>query len=428
MSLPTTGSHEAIPSTTLESVACPFCGMLCDDLVVNVAAVPHVRAHGCARSRALFSAVPASDVTPQVDGKSATLDRAIARAAEILTAAAQPVFLSAGTDVAGMRTLLELAERTGGVIDHVNSDAALRNLLVLQDTGWVSTTLTEVRNRCDLLVVAGSEVGSRFPRFFERCIENRESMFDGGKREIVFLGTPPAGFESRHAVSVMKVPPHQLGGVFAALRCLLTRRPLRATEIAGVALADLSALLERMQSARYGVLTWAAAELNFPHAELAIQSACELVQLLNERSRFAVLPLAGNDGDLTTVQAATWQTGYPLRVSFGGGVPAFDPLHFRGERLIARGEADALLFVNAFDPDRTPPASSLPTILLGRPGTSSERATVFIPLATPGLHHAGHLFRTDNVVAIRLRQIADSPWPSAATALHRILGALGARS
>jgi formylmethanofuran dehydrogenase subunit B len=59
---------------------------------------------------------------------------------------------------------------------------------------------------------------------------------------------------------------------------------------------------------------------------------------------------------------------------------------------------------------------------------SSERATVFIPLATPGLHHAGHLFRADNVVAIRVRQIADSPWPSAATALRRILEALGARS
>ncbi|HYL17592.1 MAG TPA: hypothetical protein VEV20_02865 [Burkholderiales bacterium] len=401
--------------------------MLCDDLVVDAAAVPQVRAHGCARSRALFSALPKSDVTPQVDGKSATLDQAIARAAEILTAAAQPVFLSAGTDVGGMRMLLELAERAGGVIDHVNSDAALRNLLVLQDTGWMSTTLTEVRNRCDLLVVAGSDVGSRFPRFFERCIENRESMFDGGKREIVFLGMPPAGFESQHAMSVMKVAPRQLGDVFAALRCLLTRRGLRAAEIAGVALTELAALLERMQSARYGVLTWAAADLNFPHAELAIQSACELVQQINEKSRFAVLPLAGNDGDLTTVQACTWQTGYPLRVSFGGGVPAFDPLHFRGERLLARGEADALLFVNAFDPDRTPPASSVPTILLGRPGTSSERATVFIPLATPGLHHAGHLFRTDNVVAIRLRQVADSPWPSAATALHRILQALGAR-
>jgi len=428
MSLPATGSHAAIPSTTLQSVACPFCGMLCDDLVVDVAAVPQVRTNGCARSRALFSVAPNNDVTAQVDGKGVTLDQATARAAEILSAATQPVFLSAGTDVGGMRTLLELAERSGGVVDHVNGDAALRNLLVLQNTGWVSTTLTEVRNRCDLLVVAGSEVGTRFPRFFERCVENRESMFDGGKREIVFLGTPPAGFESEHAVSVMQVAPRQLGDIFAALRCLLTRRKLRATEIAGIALADLAALLERMQSARYGVLTWTAAELNFPHAELAIQSACELVQQLNEQSRFAVLPLAGNDGDLTAVQAATWQTGYPLRVSFGGGAPAFDPLHFRAERLIARSEADALVFVNALDPDRAPPASGVPTILLGRPGTSSERASVFIPLATPGLHHAGHLFRTDNVVAIRVRQIADSPWPSAATALRRILEALGARS
>jgi formylmethanofuran dehydrogenase subunit B len=399
--------------------------MLCDDLVIDVGAVPQVRAHGCDRSRTLFSAMSKSAVAPQVEGKPATLDQAIAHAAGILTAAAQPVFLSAGCDVAAMRVLLELAERAGGVVDHVNSDAALRNLLVLQNTGWVSTTLTEVRNRCDLLVVAGTEIASRFPRFFERCIDTPESMFDLEQREIVFLGAPPPGFKSKHRVSVLNVAAHRLGEVFAALRCLLARRRLPATEIAGIASTDLSALLERMQSARYGVLTWAAAELNFPHAELAVQSACELVQQLNQKSRFAVLPLAGNDGDVTTMQAATWQTGYPLRVSFAGGAPAFDPVHFRAERLLASGEADALLFVNAFDPDRAPPARGTPTILLGRPGTSTERAAVFIPVATPGLHHAGHLFRTDNVVAIRVRQVAESPWPSAATALRRILGALG---
>jgi formylmethanofuran dehydrogenase subunit B len=218
-----------------------------------------------------------------------------------------------------------------------------------------------------------------------------------------------------------------LGELFAALRCLLAGRKLHAQEIAGVPLERLTALLDRMRAATYGVLTWAAADLDFPHAELTVQSMCELVQEINDRSRFAVLPLGGSQGDLTSTQVTTWQTGYPLRVSFGSGAPAFDPLHHSAERLLARGEADALLFVNAFDAERAPPATEVPSIVLGRPGNAAGRASVYIPVATPGLHHAGHLFRTDTVVAIRLRQVGVSEWPSAAATLSRILETLGGR-
>jgi formylmethanofuran dehydrogenase subunit B len=52
---------------------------------------------------------------------------------------------------------------------------------------------------------------------------------------------------------------------------------------------------------------------------------------------------------------------------------------------------------------------------------------VFIPVATPGLHHAGHLFRTDNVVAIGVRKLAESTLPSGAQALKLILGAMEKR-
>ncbi len=438
MPLQTTGPSHASRSNTLKSVACPFCGLLCDDLEIAQDDVPAVIANGCARSRALFSADEGRDTAPRIDGAGVPIEQAIARAAGILTGTVQPLFLSAGTDVAGMRALLELAERAGGVIDHISSDSMLRNLLVLQDTGWMSTTLTEVRNRCDLLVVAGSDLTSRFPRFFERCLDNRESLFDtpgvditgfnSVDREIVFLGARPEGFASGHRVSVLKVAPSRLGELFAALRYLLSgHKQLRAMAVAGVPLEQLSALLQRMRAARYGVLTWAAADLDFPHAELAVQSMCELVQELNRTSRFAVLPLGGNDGDLTTIQAATWLSGYPLRVSFGTGAPEFDPWRYSAQRLLARGEADALLFVSALDAGHTPASTNVPTIVLGRPGTVAHRAAVFIPVGTPGLHHAGHLFRADNVVAIRLRRLMESRWPSAASVLSRILELLGGR-
>jgi len=67
----------------------------------------------------------------------------------------------------------------------------------------------------------------------------------------------------------------------ARLRQPLAGKALIAKTVAGIATEALASLLVRMQRARYGVLTWAAADLAFPHAELAIQSMCELVTALN---------------------------------------------------------------------------------------------------------------------------------------------------
>ncbi|MGH8679282.1 MAG: hypothetical protein ACREUQ_13150, partial [Burkholderiales bacterium] len=384
-------SSQSTGSDHFDAVACPFCGLLCDDLRVAVTgSVPRVVARGCGRSQVQFAAQPAQKIAPLIEGKQTSLDSAVLRAAQILREARLPVLISAGTDVAGMRALIALAERVGGVVDHANSDALMRNLLVLQDTGWISTTFTEVRNRADLIIIAGSGATSRFPRFLERCLQNSEPLFVSGEREIWFLGKLPADLPAvlqRRSTSI-DIEPKQLGEVFAALRALMADRPLRAARVAGIALERLSQLLSRMREARYGVLTWAAAELDFPHAELAIQSMCELVQALNAKTRFSVLPLAGSDGDVTATQVCTWQTGYPLRVSFAGGAPHFDPLANSASALLANGNADAVVFVSALDSQRSAPVSRARTIVLGRPGTSAGDAAVFIPVATPGIHHA----------------------------------------
>jgi formylmethanofuran dehydrogenase subunit B len=411
-------------------VPCPFCGLLCDDLHIAVAErAATVLANGCTKSRKLFGDISDAGATALVNGKPATLEAAATAAAAILRESRQPVLISAGTDVAGMRALLELAERTGGIVDHAAGDAVMRNLLVLQDSGWVSTTLTEVRNRADLLVVAGTDISSRFPRFFERIFGDFESLFTTGAREICFIGTVPQDLPAplKARATFVAIAPERLGEVFGALRSLLAGNTLIAKAVAGAATEELAALLARMQRARYGVLTWAAADLAFPHAELAIQSMCELVTFLNASGRFAVLPLGGTDGDITAAQVTAWQTGFPLRVSFAGGKPAYDPWQYSAQRLLARDEADAVVFVSALDASHVPPETDAPAIVLGRPGTRTGECSVFIPVATPGLHHAGHLFRTDNVVAIGVRKLAESTLPSGAQALKLILGAMEKR-
>jgi formylmethanofuran dehydrogenase subunit B len=404
------------------SVPCPFCGLACDDLEVRVAdGRAKVVANGCPRSVALFEQEALAQ--PSIEGRPVSVAEAIARAAEILRAASQPLIGGLAADVNGVRGALALADRIGAVVDHVNSRAMLRNLLALQDSGWIATTFAEVRNRADFVLVVGA-IEQRFPRFFERLLP-RESMFVAGNREVVYLSEgharPPVTLPSGTVWQSIACGYESLAEIFAALRSLLGNRALQAVQVGGTSIVDWQSLLERMKQASYGVVVWAAAEFDFPHAELLVQAMSALVTELNETTRFAVLPLAGNDADLTASQVITWQSGYPVCVNFAGGTPDYDPHRFSVEAMLGNAEADALLWIASFDPDRLPPQTSVPTIVLGRPGMRfASPPAVYIPVATPGLHHAGHFFRSDNVVALHLRKLVDPALQSTAETLTQI--------
>jgi formylmethanofuran dehydrogenase subunit B len=414
----------------LSDVACPFCGLVCDDLVVaSEAGRLTVKANGCARAAAAFAhAGDGSGATPRIGGRAASLEEAAAAAGRLLRAAEFPLIGGLATDVDGARAAGRLADRVGGVLDHMNSGVFLRNVMVLQDSGWITTTLSEVRNRADLLIVAGGDVVSRFPRFFERCIANRETLFEDGRScEVIFLGPGlPAGTTLPGiTATTIACDVTRLAEALGFLRALLAGRPVQAGGAGGLPAATWRGLADRMKAARYGVVTWVAGDFDFPHAELTIQSLCELVKDLNREGRFACLPLGGSDGDMTADTVHLWQTGFGSRTSFGQGVPENDQYHYATARMLSRGEADLLVWISSLDEARTPPSTGIRTIVLGRPAMTFEREpAVFIPVGIPGIDHAGHLFRSDRVVALPLRGLRPSTLPSAAEALAAIDAAM----
>ena len=120
-----------------------------------------------------------------------------------------------------------------------------------------------------------------------------------------------------------------------------------------------------------------------------------------------------------------WQSGYPLRVSFESGKPEHDAFRFSIPRMIASNEGDLLIWVSSFTPELTPPATTIPTIVLGTPGLAlTSPPAVFIPVGTPGVDHAGRLIRCDNVVSLPLRDLQRSQLPRAADVLAAIESAL----
>ncbi|HMJ49568.1 MAG TPA: formylmethanofuran dehydrogenase subunit B [Burkholderiales bacterium] len=414
-----------------DEVPCPFCGLACDDLrVASQSGKLEVIANGCSISSKAFAGLSSSKPdAPRIAGKTALQKDAVAAVAEILRKAKQPLIAGLGTDVAGMRALMQIADRVGAVVDHMNSAYFMSNILTLQDSGWIVTTLSELKNRVDLLVIAGTDVTSRFPRFFERYVWNRDALFRDSLREVVYFGR---GLDTRAGTApdgrkptVIACDTRRIGEIAGAVRCLIAGRPLQARQIAGVPLMELQKLATRMQSARYGVLAWVAADFHFKHAELTVQSLCELVRDLNRSTRFSGLPLGGNEGDMTANQVCSWQSGFPLRTSFGNGGPSYDPHYFSADRMLRESEADALLWVSSFNEKNVPPETSIPVAVLARSGMNfSKEPQVHIPVATPGVDHSGHVYRTDNVVALPLRKLRESALPSVAQVAEEIEKAL----
>ena len=136
------GQGRARITDIFEDVTNPFCGTLPDDLVVERTDQGlKVLKNGCGKSIAGFEReLPPS--SPKVAGKEVDLAKAIKEAGKLIGKAAQPLYGGLATDVEGMRAVLALAERSGGIVDHALSEAQYRNFKILQSSGWIMSTLT----------------------------------------------------------------------------------------------------------------------------------------------------------------------------------------------------------------------------------------------------------------------------------------------
>lgn len=370
---------------------CPACGLLCDDIQLENNQVLNTN---CAKGIAFFEQI-LSENTPKIAGKPASLQAAILKTVQLLKNSKQPIFKGLSTDVQGFRAVYNLAQKLNANMQHMNAQSMARNMKVLQSTGWQTTTLTEVKNRADVIVCVGSDIVSHNPRFFERFIA-QDGMFIGAKqREIIFIG---------ENISLKKLKKHALEGAWilgcrtgdlaeitATLRALVAGKTLKTTEVAGVKVSDLQTVADKLKAAKYTVVAWVAKDFDFPYAELTIQNITETVVILNQTTRAAGLPLGGSDGDTSVNNTNTWLSGLVLN----------------NEHI----EHDCMVWVNSFSVDKLPPKTDKPLIVIGNSNIHLE-ADVFIPIATPGLDCSGTLFRVDSSVILPLKKVRENDLPT----------------
>lgn len=422
-------STNALPQT-IHDVACTVCGCVCDDLTVQVDTGSIVKVErACSLAQPWFDRL--SEVAPfaaRVQGKSTTVDDAVAEAARLLRESRAPlIFGLSRSSTAGQRAAVRLAEQLGANIDTTASVCHGPSIMAIQQVGESTCSLGEVRNRADLVIFWGANPVVSHPRHFERYSLEPAGLFvPGGRRdrELIVIDTKPTA-TSELADMFIQLPPESDFEVIWTLRQLLRGIEPPAAYDAGVPLPQLQRLIERMTACRYGAVFFGLglARRGLGHAN--VEALLRLVTDLNAHTRFTARRLR-IPGDVAGADSVLcWQTGYPFAISFARGYPRYNPGEYTANELLERNEVDACLFVGSeavveFSAAAQRTLKNIPTITLDYPNHAPTlEATVHITTAIYGIHAPGTAYRMDEI-PIPLRQVLSTTLPTDADVLNQI--------
>lgn len=351
-----------------------------------------------------------------LDGKAISLEDACREAARILGGATFPVIAGLGADVAGARAAILLAEQLRGAFDHLASREILADLDVMRSFSMFTTTPNEARVRADVLLFVGPGLSALWPGMLERLAPGqppRHGSQAGHPRRVFWIG-PEANEAANIPASVISASLDELPNILAMLRARVGGRPVAGDNARRAGLDELAGVLK---NAHFGVVVWSASSGIDP---LAIEMLQAMVADLNVTTRCTGVPIGARAGAAGVTQTAGWMTGFPPRTGFGRGYPEHDPWRFEAKRLVESGEADAALWISAYDGEAPPWSNNgLPLITLSPAGKEPGRG-LYIEVGAPGVTHDAVEFAQE-IGALALRK---SHAPTGAPSVAQIIDAI----
>lgn len=356
----------------------------------------------------------------QIEGRPASLEAALVRAADILKASSSPlIYGMSRSSTEGQRAAVSLAERIGATIDTNASLCHATSVMAIQVVGESTCTLGEVRNRADLVIFWGSNPLESHPRHFERySVQPQGRFIPGGRadRTLIVVDVKPTATTEAADVFLQMEPGRDFEAL-TTLRSLVRGAHVEATATTGAPLPMLEDLAARMKACRYGIIFFGLGLSMTSLGQHNVEALLLLVRDLNEHTRFSARRMRV-PGDVTGADTIlTWQTGYPFSVSFSRGYPRYNPGEFSAQDMLLRRDVDACLLVGSEGVARFSEAAKdhlrrIPTIVLDYPTVDSLLPpTVRFTTAVYGVHRPGTAYRMDGV-PIPLRAFLPSSYSS----------------
>lgn len=407
---------------------CSGCSLLCDDIIVKSDGLFIEEVIGaCLKGKERFDQVNAQNriTSPMIRKNNelinASWEEALAKTVEIIKNSSAPLLYGfSNVTCEAQRAGMDLAKEINGFIDSNASICQGKILNKAKSQGINLTTITEIINKGDLIILWGANPAETIPRLLNKVLFSRGKFRMTGREIKTLVIIDPVKTASFRVMGVrdiaLVIEPDKDIELIQMLKEECCRADSIPSEgVAGVDKNDLKRLLLHLTGAENGVIILGQGVIQ-PHADYdLIEELLDLLQLINTRQvkgRISLLLLGGHFN----------MAGFDHVALSSYGVSG--KLQFESKRLV-KSEDTIVSKINKENFDcsiivGTDPISHLPHSLSSKlakkplilidshNSATSHIADVVLPTAITGIESSGLVYRIDQV-PVELKKILNPP-------------------
>jgi len=429
----------------MKRFTCSGCSLLCDDIIVKSDGIFISEIIGaCLKGKERFDQVSAKNrITSPLIRKNGELievswDEAMNSVVEIIKKANKPLLYGFSTvSCEAQEAGIKLAREINGFIDSNASICQGKFLNKAKSLGINFTTITEVINKGDLIILWGANPAETIPRLLNKLLFSRGKFRMTGREIKTLVIIDPVKTASFRVMGVrdlaLMVEPNKDIELIRMLKeecCSVDSIPSEG--VAGIDKNDLKRLLLHLTGAENGVIILGQGVIQ-PHSDYdMVEELLDLLQLINERQekgRISLMLLGGHFNMAGFDHVALSGYGKSGHLEFKN-----KQLRKTEERFVSKIEKedfDCSIIVGTDPISHLPHSLSSkmakkPIILIDNHKTAtSHLADVVLPTTITGIESGGLAYRLDQV-PIELTKIINPPndLPSDEDLLNQLYGLL----
>ncbi|MFX0135997.1 MAG: formylmethanofuran dehydrogenase subunit B [Candidatus Hodarchaeota archaeon] len=407
---------------------CSGCSLLCDDIIIRSDGLYIDEVIGaCLKGKERFDQVTAKNrilssfIRKNSEIEKVPFEKALQKAINIIKNSSKPLLYGFSTvSCEAQLKGLELARMINGFIDSNSTICQGRVLTTSKETGIILTTIAEIINKADLLMLWGANAAESIPRLLNKVLFSRGKFRMTGREIKTLIVIDPVKTASFGVMGVrdvaLQIEPGKDVDLIRVLKeecCVADSIPSKG--VAGIDKDDLKRLLLHLTGAENGVIFIGQGVLRFQSDVNVIKELLELVQLINvkqQKGRISIIMLGGhyNMAGFDHVALSIYGKNHSLQFSNNQLVETSETIISK----VDKEDFDCSIIVGTdvishFPWKLSKKLMEKPIILIdNKRSATSYMADVMIPSAITGIECGGLAYRIDHV-PIELKKILNPP-------------------
>jgi len=407
---------------------CSGCSLLCDDIIVKSDGLFIEEVIGaCLKGKERFDQVNAQNriTSPMIRKNNelvnASWEEALAKTVEIIKNSSAPLLYGfSNVTCEAQRAGMDLAKEINGFIDSNASICQGKILNKARSQGINLTTITEIINKVDLIILWGANPAETIPRLLNKILFSRGKFRMTGREIKTLVIIDPVKTASFRVMGVRDLaliiqPDKDIELIQMLKEECCSADSIPSGGVAGIDKSDLKRLLLHLTGAENGVIILGQGVIQ-PHANYdLIEELLDLLQLINTRQakgRISLLLLGGhfNMAGFDHVALSSYGVSGKLQFENKKLVKSEDTIVSK----INKENFDCSIIVGTDPISHLPHSlssklSKKPLILIDNHNSATSRiADVVLPTAITGIESSGLAYRIDQV-PVELKKILNPP-------------------